>query len=374
MKFIDLHRQYKQYQQEIDAQISDVIENTAFIMGPKIAELEELLAHNAGVKYAVACSSGTDALLLALMAYDIRPGDEIITTTFSFIATAEVVAFLKATPVFVDVDPETYNIDPERIKNAVTEKTRGIIAVDIFGQCADYDAINAVAKENNLFVIEDAAQSFGARYKDRPACSLSGMACTSFFPAKPLGCYGDGGMVFTDDAEKAGLMNSFRGHGQGTHRYDHVRIGLNARLDALQAAVLLAKFPRFSAEITARNRLADYYNENLDKKIKTPVVLDHNLSTYAQYSIRVALRDELQVWLKDKGIPSAIHYPKPLHLQPAFSYLNYAAGDCPVAENICENIISLPMHPFLTDEEMDLIIHTVNDFIEKHPLSDSVPS
>ncbi len=362
MNFIDLKKQYLAYQEEIDAQMQEVVSSCAFIMSPKVVEIESKLAEFTHAKFALSCSSGTDALLLALMAHGIQPKDEIITTPFTFIASSEVISFLGAKPVFVDIDPGTYNIDPSHIARAITTKTKGILAVDIFGQCADYDAIEKIAEENKLFVIEDAAQSLGARYKNRPAGCLAGTACTSFFPAKPLGCYGDGGMVFTDNASLYNIMKSIRTHGEGNDRYEHIRVGINARFDSLQAAVLLAKLPHFPEEIAKRQTIAQCYDEQLHKYVTTPSVLDHNLSVYAQYSIQVNDRDSLQAHLRKKDIPTAIHYPKPLHMQKAFKPLGYADTDFPVALAVSQNIISLPMHPFLTSEEQEKIIKAVISF------------
>lgn len=362
IQFVDLKRQYDAYKDYIDLQIKEVIESTSFIMGPKIKELEDILGSYVGVKHAISCSSGTDALLLALMAYAIAPGDEIITTPFTFIATAEVISLLGAKPVFVDIDETSFNINPHLIKNAITDKTKGIIAVDLFGQPADYHEINKVAEENKLFVIEDAAQSFGATYHGKRACSLSEITCTSFFPAKPFGCYGDGGMVFTNNDQLADLCESIRVHGKGNHKYDNIRIGINARMDTIQAAVLLGKFPHFNMEIDKRNLIADIYQNELGSHVLKPKILDHNVSAWAQYCIRSQRRDELQAFLNKKGIPTAIYYPKPLHLQEAFSDLGYKAGDFPVCENIARDILALPMHPFLTNHEIDTIVESVNQF------------
>ena len=362
--FIDLKRQYQAYKEEIDAQINEVITSSSFIMGSKVTELEQQLCEFVGTKHAIGCSSGTDALLLALMAYDIQPGDEIITTPFSFIATSEVVAFLKAKPVFVDINEKTFNIDPEQIAQAITDKTRGIIAVDIFGQCADYDTINKIAKDNNLFVIEDAAQSFGARYKERQACSLADIGCTSFFPAKPLGCYGDGGAVFTNDDRMAEIMRSVRIHGKGKNKYDNVRIGINARIDTIQAAVLLVKLKHYEDEINKRGDVAAYYNRHLQQCVTVPFITPDNLSVFAQYCILCQDRDELQRHLKENNIPTAIHYPKPLHIQLAFSDLKYREGDFPVSEQTCRNILALPMHPFMPKEEQDLVVESIKSFYQ----------
>ncbi len=365
IQFVDLQRQYQKYKRDIDAQMQDVITHSSFIMGQQVEELENQLAKFVGSQYAIGCSSGTDALLLALMAYEIGPGDEVITTPFTFIATAEVIAHLKATPVFADIQPETFNIDPRKIEAAVTKKTRGIIAVDLFGQCADYDEIHTIAKKYNFFVIEDAAQSFGAEYKGKKACSLTEISCTSFFPAKPLGCFGDGGMIFTDDDEKAEIIRSLRLHGKGSHKYDIHRIGINARLDTLQAAIVLAKFKYFPQEIELRNHAASVYTQQLGDIVVTPKILKHNKSTFAQYSILTERRDELQDYLKKQGIPTAIHYPKALHLQKALAYLGKRQGDFPITEKMCQNILSLPMHPYITDEEINFIVKSIQKFFEK---------
>ena len=364
MNFIDLQKQYETYRDEIDTAIKKVVENAGFIMGPEVNQLEKELCEFTGIKYALSCSSGTDALLLALMAYDIQPGDEIITTPFSFIAAAEVIAFLKAKPVFVDIDPKTYNIDPAKIERAINKRTKGIIPVDIFGQCADYDEIHNIAKKHQLFMIEDGAQSFGAKYKGRQACSLGDISCTSFFPAKPLGCFGDGGAIFTDDEHLAKLMDSLRLHGKGEHKYDHPHIGINGRLDTLQAAILSVKLNHFPNEVAARQRIADYYTEHLKDICVTPFVEEHNRSVYAQYVIQVENRDQLQQSLNKQGIPTAIHYPKPLHLQEALKSFNYKPGDFPIAEQLCEKVLALPMHPFLTKEEQDLIIQKIREGLQ----------
>jgi len=356
LNFIDIKRQYQRYQSEIDQQIQSVLSEAAFIMGKEVGMLEASLGEYVGVKHAIACASGTEALQLALMAYGIKPGDEIITTSFTFIATAEVISLLGAKPVFVDVKRDTFNIDPEKIKKAIGPRTRGIIAVDIFGQCADYDEINQMAQAHGLFVIEDAAQSFGARYKNRMAGSLAEMACTSFFPAKPLGCYGDGGMIFTKDKDKAEMLKSLRNHGAGQHKYENVRIGINSRLDTLQAAILLAKFKHFPNEIQLRQQAADYYTQYLKDIAEIPLILTHNHSVFAQYNILIENRDALQKKLQEHQIPTAIYYPTPLHLQAAYAFLGYKKGDLPVTEEICGRILALPMHPFITREEQDFII------------------
>lgn len=365
INFIDLQRQYQKHKEELDAALGKIMADAAFIMGPPVFELEKKLADFTGATHALSCASGTDALLLALLAYDIQPGDEIITTPFTFIATAEVIALLKAKPVFVDIRSDTFNIDFSKMKRAITKKTKGIIPVDIFGQCADYAEINPLAREHNLFVVEDAAQSFGAGYKGKKAGSLGDIGCTSFFPAKPLGCYGDGGMVFTNDPRMAEIMTSLRVHGQGDDKYNNVRIGINGRLDTLQAAVLLIKLADFPGEIATRNKIADYYSKNLREPVMTPLILKHNVSAYAQYAIRVPDRTALQKHLKERNIPTAIYYPKPLHLQKAFDYLGYRPGAFPVAEAICNDILAIPMHPYLQKNEQELIVESINAFYKK---------
>lgn len=360
--FIDIKRQYERYNLEIDAQIRSVINDASFIMGKETSQLEHQLSSYVGTKFAVACGSGTDALQLALMAYGIKPGDEIITTPFTFIATAEVISLLGARPVFVDIRPDTLNIDSTQIQKAIGPNTRGIIAVDIFGQCADYDEINQLAKANGLFVIQDAAQSFGAMYKGQISCSQADVGCTSFFPAKPLGCYGDGGMIFLNDESKAQILRSIRSHGSGENKYEHIRIGINSRLDTLQAGILLAKFKYFPKEVELRKQVADYYTQRLKNMVETPMLLPFNRSVYAQYNILTDSRDVLQKHLMERGIPTAVYYPKPLHLQTAYSHLGYKKGSFPIAEKVCERILAIPMHPFLSQTEQDFIIQAINDF------------
>ncbi len=352
--FANLQLQYRKYKKEIDENIQKVLNRSNYIMGEEISVLEEELSEFCEAKYAVACGSGTDALLLALLALDIEPGDEVITTPFTFIATAETIALLRAKPVFVDIDETTYNIDPSKIEEKITKKTKALIPVSLYGQPSDMDEINAIAEKYGLSVIEDAAQSFGARYKNKRSCNLSDIGCTSFFPAKPLGCYGDGGAVFTNDENLATKMKQLRVHGQN-RRYQHKYIGMGARLDTIQAAVLLAKLPHYEEEIKLREEVASKYTSLLKDSIITPVVKEDRSSVWAQYSIRVKNRDEIQKALKEKGIPTAVHYPMPLHLQECFSYLSYKEGDFPIAEKISREIMSLPMNPFLKDDEIEYI-------------------
>ena len=338
------------------------------------------MADYAGVKHAIGCASGTDALLMALIALKVGPGDAVFTSPFTFIATAEVISLLGATPVFVDIDPETFNMDSDQLDRAISAlkandsdihplpitnspsplTPKGIIGVDIFGLPAEYERIDAVAREHDLLVIEDAAQSFGAELNGIKACSFGNIACTSFFPAKPLGCYGDGGMCFTDDDELANIMESVRVHGKGDHKYDNVRIGINGRLDSLQAAILLAKFDIFPEEIELRQQVANRYATLLgaDPQIKVPSIPPGATSAWAQYSILATdenQRTQLQNNLKEDGIPTAIYYPQPLHLQSAFSSLGYQKGDFPISEDCARRIFSLPMHPYLREQDQKKI-------------------
>jgi UDP-2-acetamido-2-deoxy-ribo-hexuluronate aminotransferase len=355
LPFIDLKSQYEAHKDTINAAILNVLDSTQFIMGQEVKTLEEKLAHFCGTKHALTCSSGTDALLLALMAYDIGPGDEVITSPFTFIATAEVIAFLRATPVFVDIDPVSYNMNPSLLEAAITPKTKAIMPVSLYGQCPDMDAINAIAQKHGIPVIEDGAQSFGATYKGKKSCTLSTIGCTSFFPSKPLGCYGDGGAIFTDDDALAKKMRILLNHGQ-EERYKHEYVGINGRLDTIQAAVLNVKLDYFDAEITARERIGARYSALLQQSVITPVVSEGYSSVYAQYSVRVPNRERVAKTLNEAGIPTAIHYPIPLHLQPAFTYLGYKEGDFPVSETVAKEIMSLPMSPFLTHEQQDMVV------------------
>ncbi|MCF7913567.1 MAG: DegT/DnrJ/EryC1/StrS family aminotransferase [Spirochaetaceae bacterium] len=364
MKFVDLGLQYYAYKNEIDEALREVVESGSFINGPQIAALEKELAEFSGARYAVACSSGTDALMLAMFALGVKPGDEIIVPAFSFIATASMVSFLGAIPVFVDVGPESYTMDPERIEEKISERTKGIIPVSLFGQCARLEEIEAIARRNGLFVLEDGAQSFGAvrGIVDGPShiercrscsCTDSDIAVTSFFPAKPLGGYGDGGAVFTNDAQTAETLRRLRNHGQES-RYRHEIIGLNARMDSLQAAVLLVKLRHFSVEIERRRNAAAIYQACLSglRQVETPMQDILNESTWAQYTIRVPYRDKVREELLRRGIPSAVHYPLPLPMQKAFggSGQNVRRG-YRVSEELSMSVLSLPMHAFLTEAE-----------------------
>jgi dTDP-4-amino-4,6-dideoxygalactose transaminase len=406
MQFIDLAAQQKRIRDKIESNISTVLDHGRYIMGPEVKQLEERLADFVGVKHAIGCASGTDALLMALMSLGVGPGDAIFTSPFTFIATAEVISLLGATPVFVDIDSQTFNIDPDKLELAIQAvkehdtsiyplptasnqsssrlprrnsgedgasvlspqtsvlKAKGIIPVDLFGLPADYARIDDIAKRLGLFVVEDAAQSFGAEISGTRACAFGRIACTSFFPAKPLGCYGDGGMCFTDDENLSEIMESIRVHGKGHHKYDNVRIGVNGRLDTLQAGILLAKFDIFPEEIELRQQVADRYTELLGARtgLIPPVFPPDFKSAWAQYSILAkdsTLRSSLQDKLKDAQIPTAIYYPKPLHLQSAFSDLGYKSGDFPVSEDCADRIFSVPMHPYLTKDEQQKIADSI---------------
>lgn len=361
--FANLQYQHELYKEEIEEAILKVARNCNFIMGNEVQELEKSLEEFTSAKYAVSCSNGTDALLLAMMALDIKPGDEVITTPFTFIATAETIAFLGATPVFVDIDDKTYNIDPNKIEEKITSKTKAIIPVSLYGQPADMDKISEIAKKYNLKVIIDGAQSFGSTYEGKTDSNLGDISTTSFFPAKPLGCYGDGGAVFTNNEELANKMKSLRLHGQ-SKRYYHKYIGMGGRLDTIQAAVLNVKLKYYPKDLALRQEVASKYTKALlgnevltaSKEIVLPYIDKKATSAWAQYSIRVKNRDELQEKLKLAGIPTAVHYPMPLHLQECFIYLGYKKGDFPISEIVSDEIMSLPMNPYVTDEEIEYIV------------------
>lgn len=351
IEFVDLKTQQRKILPELERRMKAVLQHGRYIMGPEIQELEEKLAAYVGGKHCIAVASGTDALLIALMALGVGAGDEVVTTPFSFVATGETIALLGAKPVFVDIDDRTYNLDPSLLEAAITPRTRAILPVSLYGQCAEFDAINAVAGKHGIPVIEDAAQSFGAGYRGRKSCALSGIGCTSYFPSKPLGCYGDGGACFTDDEELATKMRRIRVHGQD-RRYHHSVLGINGRMDTLQAAVLLAKLGIFPDEVEARARIAARYGELLRDVVTTPYIEPHNTSVFAQYTVQVDHRDAVQEKLRDEGIPTAVHYPIPLHLQPVFAGLNLPVGSFPVSESVGKRVLSLPMHPYLTDVDL----------------------
>ncbi len=362
MDFIDLKAQYKLYKEEIDSKIKANIDNATFINGKDVTELENKLAEYVGAKYAIGCASGTDALLMPLLAYGVKQGDEIITTPFTFAATAEVICFCGAKPVFVDIDEKTYNIDVNQIEKKITPRTKGIMPVSLYGQAADMDKINAIAKKHNLFVIEDACQSFGAVYKGKKSCALSDVGATSFFPSKPLGCYGDGGMVFTNNKELADHMRSIGNHGQ-QGRYHHVYFGLNFRLDTIQAGIMLAKFNHFDKECNDRHAIGAKYSAMLagTSAVAPYMAAETTRSVYAQYSIRVKNRDKVVAHLASKNIPTAVHYPVPIHMQPAYKYLEYKTGDFPISERVASEILSLPMHPFITEEDMKTVVQAIKE-------------
>lgn len=373
MQFVDLNAQQQRIKADILDNIQTVLAHGKYIMGPEVQELEKSLADYIGVKYGISCSSGTDALLLALMAIKIGPGDAVFTSPFTFIATAEVISILGATPIFVDIDPESFNIDPGKLEETIESvkknsdlRAKAIIPVDLYGLPADYTMINRIAKVNNLTVIGDAAQSFGAEYNGEKACLLPDISCTSFFPAKPLGCYGDGGMCLTDNDDLAEAMRSLRLHGKGTHKYDNTRIGFNGRLDTMQAAVLMAKFSIFPEELELRQTVAANYSVLIANKagadIRTPIVQKEYKSAWAQYSVLAPSETHRKVFqenLQKNDIPSIIYYPKPLHLQTAFSYLGYKEGDFPISEEMSARVFSLPMYPYLKTDQQEFIVNSL---------------
>ena len=358
IEFIDLKAQQALIKEKIDAGIQRVLDHGQYILGPEVAQLEEKLAAFVGAKYCISVANGTDALQIAQMALGIGPGDEVITPGFTYIATAETVALLGAKPVYVDVDPRTYNLDPTQLEAAITSRTKAIIPVSLYGQCADFDAINAIAARHGIPVIEDAAQSFGATYKGKRSCNLSTIACTSFFPSKPLGCYGDGGAIFTNDDELAKVLRQIARHGQD-RRYHHVRIGVNSRLDTLQAAILLPKLDIFPRELELREQVAQGYTRLLGRAgIAAPFVEAHNSSVWAQYTVQITNRYQVQERLKVAGVPTAVHYPIPLNRQPA---VKDEAAVLPVGDAIAERVMSLPMHPYLDEAAQHSIIQTLQE-------------
>lgn len=385
MEFIDLKTQYRRLEPAIRARIDTVLDHGRFIMGPEITELEKALADATGARHAISCASGTDALLMPLLAWGIGPGDAVFTTPFTFFATAEVIALVGATPVFVDVDPTTFNISPEGLERAILAveqrdpsiyplprqavenglTPRAVIPVDLFGISAEYDALLPIAHRHGLLVLEDAAQAFGGKYRGRPICGLPcHAATTSFFPAKPLGCYGDGGAIFTDDDDLADALRSMRVHGKGSDKYENVRIGINGRMDTLQAAIMLPKLEILPDEIAARQRVAEGYGQRLSliPGVTPPTVPPHCLSAWAQYSILCDNRDALAAHLKAAGVPTAIYYPKPLHVQSVFAGLGYAAEDMPISSSLSDRILSLPMHPYLSEEDQEYICRHIASF------------
>lgn len=356
IEFIDLKAQQALIKEKIDAGIQRVLGHGQYILGPEVSELEEKLAAFVGAKYCISVANGTDALQIAQMALGIGPGDEVITPGFTYIATAETVALLGAKPVYVDVDPRTYNLDPALLEAAITPRTKAIIPVSLYGQCADFDVINAIAERHGIPVIEDAAQSFGATYKGKRSCNLTTIACTSFFPSKPLGCYGDGGAIFTSDEELAKILRQIARHGQD-RRYHHIRVGVNSRLDTLQAAILLPKLEIFSRELELREQVAQRYSHLLGEAgIAAPFVENHNASAWAQYTVQVVARERVQECLNAAGVPTAVHYPIPLNRQPA---VKDDAAILPVGDEIAERVMSLPMHPYICEADQCLVVESL---------------
>ena len=364
MKFIDLNSQYKRIKSDVETNIQRVLDSGQYILGEEVHQLEQQLADFVEAKHCVTVSSGTDALLIALLALNIGQGDEIITTPFSFIATAETIALLGATPVFVDIDPHTYNIDIQKIKSAITPKTKAIMPVNLYGQCVDFDQLNETTARHNLPIIEDAAQSFGATYKGQKSCNLATIGCTSFYPAKPLGCYGDGGACFTNDDLLAEKMRWIQNHGQD-RGYHHVTLGLNGRMDTIQAAILLAKLKVFDDEVMRRQQVAAWYTDMLkDYNINTPHIESFNKSVWAQYTIQVSNRTQVREALKEKGIPTAVHYPIPLYRQPVFADLKIDKEAFNVVEQSAARVISLPFHPYMTQSEVSKVVENVSSCLD----------
>ncbi len=370
MDFIDLKAQQKSIKDKIDKRIQSVLSHGKYIMGPEVYELEERLADYVGSKYCISCSSGTDALLIPLIAKGVGLGDAVITTPFTYIATAEVISLLGAEPVFVDIYPETFNMDPNGIKHSIENAKRkglnpkAIIPVDLFGLPARYRLIEKIAKEYDLFVLEDAAQGFGGSIRDQKAGSFGHAAATSFFPAKPLGCYGDGGAIFTNDEDLALIMQSIRVHGGGNDKYENIRIGLNGRIDTIQAAILLEKLSIFNQELRLRNKAANYYTDHLNSSFHKPIIPKEYFSSWAQYSLLPASgedRFEIMSRLKELNIPSMVYYKIPLHLQKVFEALGYSKGDFPLSERVSNEIFSIPMHPYLSTDQQDKIIEALNN-------------
>lgn len=363
--FADLKSQYESYKAEIDKAVLDVMASSMYIMGPEVEKLEKNLASYVGARHALSVSSGTDALLLALMAYGIKEGDEVITTPFTFIATAEVIALVGAKPVFADIDEKTYNLDIEKVKPLINEKTKAIIPVSLYGLPADMDKFYELTKNTNIKLIEDACQSFGATDNGKYSCNYNSLGCTSFFPSKPLGCYGDGGAVFTNDDKEAEILSNLRNHGQ-VARYKHKYIGINGRLDAIQAAILNVKLAHFKEEIARRIEIGNNYTKKIKAAYKgdaadiiTPFIPDGKVSVYAQYSVRVKNREEVTKKLNEAGIPTAIHYPIPLHMQECYAGCGFKEGDLPISEKVSKEIMSLPMSAFLKDDDQDFIVKTL---------------
>lgn len=369
MQFIDLVSQQNRIKEQIDIRIKNILEHGKYIMGPEVFDLEKKLAKYVQTKHCITCSSGTDALLIPLMAKGIGNGDAIITTTFTYIATAEVISLLGATPIFIDIYPKTYNLNPELIPNAIEYaymnglKPKAVISVDLFGLPARYRIIQDIANKYDLFVIEDGAQGFGGKIKDKTVGSFGDVASTSFFPAKPLGCYGDGGAIFTDNDDLAEIMRSIRIHGSGNNKYNNIRLGINGRLDTIQAAILLEKLTIFDDEIKSRNQIADYYMSNINNNYLLPYIPNNYSSSWAQFSIVAKSEDQRDIVLrklKDENIPTGIYYKTPLHLQKVFKYLGYKNNDFPISEKISKCIFSIPMHPYVNKFDQDKIVEALN--------------
>lgn len=376
MQFRDLKTQYNVLKDEMDKAILDVVSSSAYVMGPKIKEMEIAFADYVGVKHCVACNSGTDALLLALKVWNVKPGDAVFVPSFTFFASAEVIAMQGATPVFVDVDKDTFNMDVDDLERKIEQTIKAgkltprvVIAVDLFGLPADFKTIRKVADKHKLYVLEDGAQGFGGRIGDRKACTFGDISTTSFFPAKPVGCYGDGGAVFTDNDEWTELLESYHIHGKGSDRYDNVRIGMNSRLDSIQAAILLVKLKAFKEyELVDVNKVAARYTEKLKDVVKTPIVPEGFYSSWAQYTLQVEdkeVRSGLQAALKALDIPTAIYYPIPMHRQTAFNYLNPDDNRCPVSDQLADTVVSLPIHPYLSEKDQDVICDAIRGFLKK---------
>lgn len=374
MEFRDLKAQYQNYKQEFDTAIHDVISETNFIGGKQLIELEEQLATYVGVKHCITCANGTEAMTLVMMAWDIKEGDAVFVPDFTFFSTGEVVSFRGATPVFIDVDRETFNIDPVKLEKVIIRtieegilKPKVIIPVDLFGLPANHNEIRRIAKKYNLLVLEDGAQGFGGNINGRRACSFGDAATTSFFPAKPLGCYGDGGAIFTDDDYLADLLKSLKVHGKGDNKYDNIRIGVNSRLDNIQAAVLKVKLKAFvDHELNDVNHVYQLYNERLNGLVDTPIIPDGYYSSFAQYTIKLKnknQRDGLKARLAEKGIPSFVYYVKPMHKQEAFSYLESKDGDFEITNQLCDSVLSLPMHPYLSEEDIKRIHEVIKSYL-----------
>lgn len=379
MQFRDLKRQYRILQSDMDKAILDVAVSGEYIMGPQVKEIERELAGYVGARHCLSCASGTDALTLALKVWGIGEGDAVFVPDFTFFSSAETVSLEGATPVFVDVDRETFNIDPEDLEKKIKATVRNgvlipkvIIAVDLFGLPADYPALRRIARDYGLFILEDGAQGFGGAVNGKRSCSFGDISTTSFFPGKPLGCYGDGGACFTDNDEWAALIDSYRMHGKGSSKYENVRIGMNSRLDTVQAAILQVKLKAFPDELAAVNRAAAEYTLRLSDVVKTPVVPDGFMSGWAQYTVRLdnrSGRDGLQEYLKEKGIPSMVYYPVPMHRQTAYRTIDLSEADCPVADRLCETVLSLPMHSYISLDEIDAVCDSIRVFLRGERLN-----